>query len=103
MACSNTIQDVLKALLPDDVYFVVGTANPSVNGGVAVQPNVNSFIIPSFIGWKVRMIRSSSPQYQGNPGTGNQYYDFTAITGEFTLSANTGVDEEFICQAYKPA
>lgn len=93
----------LKDIYPDDVYFVVGTANERVNGGVAVQPGNSSFIIGSFVGWKVRMIRSGFPQYQGNPGTGNQYYDYTAITAEFTLSASAGATEEFICQAYKPA
>lgn len=103
MACSNTIQDVLKALIPDDVYFVVGVANVSVNGGVAVASGESSFTIPSFAGWKVRLIRSSSPQYLTNPNTGNQYFDYTSISGEFTLSSPTGDSEEFICQAYKPA
>lgn len=103
MACSNSIQDVLKALLPEDVYFVVGTANARVNEGVAVAPNDSSFTIPSFAGWKVRLIRGGFPQYLSDPGTGNQYFDYTSISGEFTLSTPTGAQEEFICQAYKPA
>lgn len=97
--CDNT----LGSIWPDDVYFVVGVANERVNNGTAVQPDDQSFTIPSFVGWKVRMIRGSAPQYQGNPGTGNQHYDYTSITGEFTLSAGAGPQEEFICMAYKPA
>lgn len=101
--CTNDIEDVLKAIFPDDVYFVVGTANAKVNGGVAVDPNVSSFTISSFAGWKVRLTRGGIPQYLGDPNTGNQYFDYTSITGEFTLSTPTGNQEEFICQAYKPA
>lgn len=103
MACENPIQNVLKSLLPDDVYFVVGESNPSVNDGQAVEADTNTFTIPSFIGWKVRLIRGGIPQYQGNPGNGNIFFEYTSITGEFTLTLNTGFQEEFICQAYKPA
>lgn len=99
VSCDNT----LSSIWPDDVYFVVGVANPSVNNGVAVQNGDNSFIIPSFIGWKVRLVRAASPQYYTNPGTGNQYFDYTSITGEFTLSTQAATQEEFICMAYKPA
>lgn len=101
MACE--LIDVLRELLPEDVYFVVGVANPSVNGGVAVQPDDISFTIPSFVGWRVRLVRGSVPQYYSNPGTGNTYFDYTSITGEFTLSAPTGPSEEYIAMAYKPA
>jgi hypothetical protein len=97
--CDNT----LASIWPDDVYFVVGVANPSVNGGVAVQQGDVSFTIPSMIGWKTRLIRGSLPQYLTNPATGNQYWDYTSITGEFTLSNPAGTQEEFICSAYKPA
>jgi hypothetical protein len=101
MACE--LIDVLRELLPEDVYFVVGVANPSVNGGTAVQQGDSSFIITSFKGWKTRLIRGSFPQYLTNPGTGNQYWDYTGITGEFTLSNPAGTDEEFIVMAYKPS
>lgn len=101
MACE--IIDVLRELLPNDVYFVVGVANPLVNSGTPVQNGDNSFTIPSFKGWKTRLIRGSFPQYLTNPGTGNQYWDYTAITGEFTLSNPAGTNEEFIAMAYKPA
>jgi hypothetical protein len=101
-ACSNDIIDVLKELLPQDVYFVVGQPNAFVEGGI-VQPNQPSFTIPSFKGWQVRLIRSGFPQYLTNPGTGNIYFDYTPITGEFTLPVNTQLNEEFICMAYKPS
>ena len=97
--CDNT----LGSIWPDDVYFVVGVANPSVNGGVAVQNGDNSFTIPSFVGWKVRLVRGSFPQYYTDPGTGTQYFDYTSITAEFTLSSPATTQEEFICSAYKPA
>jgi hypothetical protein len=96
--CDNT----LGSIWPDDVYFVVGVANPSVNNGTAVQIGDVSFIIPSFVGWKVRLVRALTPQYLTNPGTGNIYFDYTSITGEFTLSSPASLNEEYIAMAYKP-
>lgn len=103
MACSNSIQDVLKALLPEDVYIKVGVANPSVNDNTPVQPGDQSFTIPSHAGWKTRLYRNSAIQWIGDPGDGDTYYDYTAISGEYTLSQDVGAGEYFIAQAYKPA
>lgn len=88
--------------IPDDVYIVTGIASPDLNDGVTpLLTGQNSFIIPSFIGWKVRLIRMGASQYQGDPGTGNQYFTFNASNGQYSLSTIAGENEEFICQAYK--
>lgn len=103
MACSNDIFDVLKAFLPEDVYILVGIANPLVNDGVAVQPGDTSFTIPSYAGWKVRLFRNKFIQNVKDLGDGDTWYDYTPITGEFTPSTPVAATETFIAQAYKPA
>lgn len=103
MPCSNSILIVLKAVLPEDVYIITGVANPLVNDGVAVQEDDQSFTIKSFAGWKTRLIRNSAPQFLGDPQDGNSYFDYTSISGEFTLSQNVVEQDTFIAQAYKPA
>lgn len=104
MACSNDILAVLKAVLPEDVYIQVGVADPRVNNGVAVQVDDQSFTIEDFAGWKTRLIRNGAPQFLGNPNNGDTYFDYTSISGEFTLSQKVIDDQErFICQAYKPS
>lgn len=96
--CSNPLSDILK----EDVYFIVGVPNEKVNGGVATQPGDMSFIIEDYIGWKTRLIRGGSPQWLTNPGDGDQYFDYTSITGEFTVSVELAPGEKIICQAVKP-
>lgn len=101
--CNNDIIDVLKAILPEDVYIYVGQVNPLVNDGVAVMPGDTSFTIPSYAGWKVRMFRNKFLQDVEDLGQGDTWYDYTSITGEFTPSTEIAQYETFICQAYKPA
>lgn len=103
MACSNDIIDVLKNLLPNDVYIQVGVANPDVNDGAAVAGGDTSFTIPSFIGWKVRLYRNYARQNVKDIGDGNTWYDYTSITGEFTPSSQILEFETYIAEAYKPA
>jgi hypothetical protein len=106
MACSIELSD----LFPDDIYFVVGVANEYINDGAAVQTDDSSFTITgnntgknSYVGWKMRLIRGGVPQFLGDPETGNQYFDYTPITAEVTVSNPLGDSEEIICQAYKPS
>lgn len=103
MPCSNDIIDVLKNLLPNDVYIQVGVANPDVNDGVAVEGGDTSFKILSFIGWKVRVWRNKAVQFPFDMNDGDTWYDYTSITGEFTPSTTIAEFENFYCQAYKPA
>lgn len=103
MACSNDLLDVLKLALPEDVYIVVGTANPLVNDGTAVEPGDQSFTISIHAQWKTRLQRGGFGQQLGNPGTGTTYFEYATISGEYTLSLAAQVGDEFICQAYKPA
>jgi len=103
MACSNDILVVLKAVLPEDVYIKVGVANPLVNDNTPVAAGDSSFTIPSHAGWKTRLYRNSAIQWIGDPGDGDTYFDYTAITGEYTLSQDVLNGEFFIAQAYKPA
>lgn len=102
MACSNELVDILKSLLPDDVYVVVGTPNPNVSGGI-VNAGAQSFTIPIHATWKTRMQRGGFGQPLGDPGTGDTFYEYASITGEYTLSLKAQVGDIFICQAYKPA
>lgn len=102
-SCSNDIRDVLKALLPEDVYIKVGVANPLVNNNVPVVAGNQSFTIPTHAGWKTRLFRNSAIQWIGNPGDGDTYFDYTPISGEYTLSSVVGSGEFFIAQAYKPS
>lgn len=88
----------LSQLWPDDVYFVVPASGGSYGNNGSI-----SFIIPAFKGWKVRMIRNGFPQWLGNPNDGDTYFDFTGITGEFTVSVALVTGEKIICQAYKPS
>lgn len=101
--CTNPIEDVLKAILPEDVYIKVGVSNPLVNEGVPVQIGDQSFTIPSHAGWKTRLYRNGARQWIGDPGNGDTYYDYTSITGEYTLSLQVIGVEYFIAEAYKPA
>ena len=101
--CYNSITDVLKDLLPEDVYIQVGVANALVNDGVAVMPDDVSFTIPTYAGWKVRMFRNKFIQNVADLGDGDTWYDYTSVTGEFTPSTAIAEFETFICQAYKPA
>lgn len=94
MACNIE----LSQLWPDDVYFTV-----PISGGQYANAGDISFIIPTFVGWKTRLIRNGIPQYLTNPGDGDSYFDYTAITAEFTLSVALGFEEKIICQAYKPS
>jgi hypothetical protein len=95
MACE--LINVLAELIPDDVYFVVGDGSYAADGAT-------SFTVPQFAGWKVRMFRQSLLQYQGeDPGTGNTWYEYSTISGEFTVSVALAEGEEIHCQAYKPA
>lgn len=94
MACSIELSE----LWPNDVYFVV----PASGGQYANDGDI-SFIVPTFVGWKARLFRGGLPQYLTDPGDGNSYFDYTSITGEFTLSAAAAQYEIFICQAYKPS
>lgn len=93
----------LSALFPDDVYIIVGEANPSVNNGVAVQDGNPSFIVNTFVGWKVRLFRNKLLQNIKDLGDGDTWYDYTSITAEFTPSIPAVTGEQFYCQAYKPA
>lgn len=104
MACNNDIFDVLAAFLPEDVYIITGVPNARVNdGSKAVEEGDQSFTIPDFEGWKTRLIRNGVPQFLGNPGDGNSYFDYTSITAEFTLSQDVVEEDTFIVQAYKPS
>ena len=103
MACNRDILDVLKAIIPDDVYIVVGEANPSVNGGVAVQPDDISFTVDTFVGWQGRLLRNGFRQSNKDAGVGDTYFNYTSITGEYTLSSAAQSGDVFICEAYKPA
>lgn len=94
----------LSALYPDDVYFVVGVANDKVNGGVAVAVGDTSFTIESFKGWKVRLLRNGSLQFLDSaPPNGDTWYQYTSLSGEYTVSQSCQDLEIFIAQAYKPA
>mgnify|MGYP001586362813 CR=1 FL=1 len=103
MGCSNDILVVLKAVLPEDVYIKVGVANELVNNNIPVEVGDQSFTVPSHKGWKTRMLRNGAIQWIGDPGDGDTYYDYTSITGEYTLSQSVVGGEFFIAQAYKPA
>lgn len=92
MACDNT----LGSIWPDDIYVVCGA-------GELVLPEAASSTFPTMIGWKVRVIRGGSPLWLTNPGNGNSYFDYTALTGEATWSDVPVNGEAFIIQAYKPA
>lgn len=102
MACFNELVEILKSLLPDDVYVIVGTANSDVEGGI-VNAGQQSFTIPTHAGWKTRLQRGGFGQPLGDPGTGETFFEYASITGEYTLSLKTQVGDVFICQAYKPA
>lgn len=96
LGCENSLADIF----PDDVYFVVGVAEDKVNNGVPTLDGQSSFTIPSFIGWKVRLTRGGSPIF--NRPIANSYFDYSGITGEFTVSQPLVDEEQIICQAYKP-
>jgi len=103
MACSNDILIVLKAVLPEDVYIKVGVSNPLVNDGVPVQVGDQSFTVETHAGWKTRLYRNNARQWLGDPGDGDTYFDYTSISGEYTLSQAVVGVEFFIAEAYKPA
>ncbi len=98
MACEFDILYVLGQVIPDDVYFVV----PASGGQYGNNGDI-SFVVPAFIGWETRMFRNGWPQFLGNPNNGDTYFDYTGITGEFTLSIPLVTGEVIICQPYKPS
>lgn len=89
--------------VPNDVYIQVGVANQDVNNGVAVQPDDTSFVVNTFVGWKVRMLRNKALQNVEDLNDGDTWYDYTPITARFTPSTKVLEFETYICQAYKPA
>ncbi len=92
MACENS----LGSIWPDDLYIVCGA-------GELITPGANSSTFSTMEGWLIRVFRGGAPLFNGNPGNGSPYFDYTAITGEATWSITAFDGEEFIIQAYKPA
>lgn len=93
---TNNCENELSAIWPDDVYVVVGPSSLINQGDMSIT-------IGAFNGWKTRMSRNGANQFKSDPGTGNTYFDYTSITGEFTFSQKATNGEEFIFMAYKPA
>lgn len=90
--CENS----LGSIWPDDIYVKCSST-------AIIKPNDTSTIFPTMVGWKIRIIRAGSPLWFGNPGDGDPYFDYTALTGEVTWSQLPVNTEKFIIQAYKPA
>lgn len=84
----------LKDIFPDDVYVVCGDT-------AAIKPGDTTFTIAAFVNWKARMSRGGLSQFFTDPETGNTFFDYSSITGQFTFPAAQD-EEEFIFMAYKP-
>lgn len=91
-ACDNT----LGSIWPDDLYIVCGA-------GQLILPAAVSSTFPTMVGWMIRVMRGGAPLWFGNPGLGQPYFDYTAITAEATWNQPPVDGEQFIIQAYKPA
>jgi hypothetical protein len=79
---------------PQDIYTIC-------NVGSRFVPGQTTLIITEFIGYKIRFIRGGIPQFKGNPGTGNIYFNYEPLNGNLTVSVAIQANEELILQAYK--
>lgn len=81
--------------IPDDWETTVTLAGGEVNN------NASSFLLPQFIGWKIRFARTG--QLQTQVGAIN-HYSWNYLTGQLDISGNNaGTGETFQVQAYKKA
>jgi len=94
MACE--IIDVLRELIPDDLYFVVPTS-----GGEYIDAGGQIILLPArFNGWKLRVFRTNVLLDFEDQGQGDPYW--TKAGNTVVLSVDASELEKFAIFAYKP-
>lgn len=95
----KTWATLLAGVLPPDKELVVLAGGGNINNTPGEINNGDTFfILPQFIGRRVRVFRNGI--IQGTSNTGGSYYTFNNATGRFDIVGAAATGETFIIQAY---